>query len=82
MRIKYCGIHCTKFELILKAILMIQNTRKWTRFCENKILGKGFRKTSADSFLKLGGNSEFCPRGGRVWEGILAEFFLAGRARN
>ena len=30
-----------------------------TRFCENNFLGKGFRKTSANSFSKFGGNSDF-----------------------
>jgi hypothetical protein len=29
-------------------------------------------------FLKFGGDFEFCPRGGRVWEGIRAEFFFGG----
>ncbi len=46
-----CDIHCTKFEPFLKAILMIRTTeRKRTRFCENNLLGKGFRKTSATNF--------------------------------
>jgi len=35
--------------------------------------GKGFAKPRL-MFLKFGGDFEFCPRGGRVWEGIRAGF--------
>ncbi len=38
-----------------------------TRFCQNYFPGKGFGKTSADSFL----NSEVASGGGGVWGGIL-----------
>jgi len=37
-----------------------------TRFCENYFLGKGFAKTSADSFL----NSDVANGKGGVWGGI------------
>ncbi|PJA88296.1 MAG: hypothetical protein CO139_03900 [Candidatus Moranbacteria bacterium CG_4_9_14_3_um_filter_36_9] len=54
--------------------------KKWTRFCENYFLGKGFAKPRL-MFLKFGGDFEFRPRGGRVWEGIRAGFgFLFWRA--
>ena len=53
---------------------MIRNTRKWTRFCENNILGKGFRKTSANSFLKFGGDFGFRSPAGGVWGGMRAGF--------
>ena len=36
--------------------------------------GKGFRKTETNVFEILR-DSEFRPRGGRVWEGIRAEFW-------
>ena len=36
--------------------------------------GKGFRKTSTNVF-EIRQDSEFCPRGGRVWEGIRAGCF-------
>ena len=42
--------------------------------------GKGFRKTETKVF-EIRRDFEFCPRGGRVWEGIRAGFvsdFLAG----
>src|SRR3989338_7806433 len=34
-----------------------------TRFCENNFLGKGFRKTPTDSFLKFCGDSDFVRAG-------------------
>jgi len=39
-----------------------------TKFCGNNFLGKGFRKTSADSFFL---NSDVASGGGGVWGGIL-----------
>ena len=41
----------------------------------NYFLGEWFAKPRL-RFLKFGGDSEFCPRGGRVWEGIRAGLFL------
>ncbi|MBU1930710.1 hypothetical protein KJ972_04335, partial [Candidatus Micrarchaeota archaeon] len=41
----------------------------------NYFLGKGFAKPR-QMFLKFGGDFEFRPRGGRVWEGIRAGFVL------
>jgi hypothetical protein len=45
----------------------------------NYFLGEGFAKPRL-MFLKFGRDFEFCPRGGRVWEGIradLLDFVLA-----
>ena len=39
-----------------------------TKFCGNNFLGKGFRKTSADSFFL---NLDVASGGGGVWGGIL-----------
>jgi hypothetical protein len=58
----------TKFEPFLKAILMRKFETKRTKFCGNNFLGKGFRKTSADSFFL---NSDVASGGGGVWGGIL-----------
>jgi hypothetical protein len=41
--------------------------------------GKGFRKTETNVF-EIRRDFEFCPRGGRVWEGIRAGFFFFWRA--
>ncbi|MCX6803212.1 MAG: hypothetical protein NTY48_01425, partial [Candidatus Diapherotrites archaeon] len=43
----------------------------------NYFLGEGFAKSRL-MFLKFGGDFEFCPRGGRVWEGIRAGFCFLG----
>ena len=64
----FCGIHCTKFEPFLKAILTRKSETMRTKFCGNNFLGKGFRKTSADSFFL---NSDVASGGGGVWGGIL-----------
>src|SRR3990167_3433725 len=63
-----CGIHCTKFEPFLKAIPTRKSETMRTKFCGNNFLGKGFRKTSADSFFL---NSDVASGGGGVWRGIL-----------
>src|SRR3989344_4237715 len=65
---KNCGIHCTKFEPFLKAIPTRKSETMRTKFCGNNFLGKGFRKTSADSFFL---NSDVASGGGGVWGGIL-----------
>src|SRR3989344_9635592 len=65
---KICGIHCTKFEPFLKAILTRKSETIRTKFCGNNFLGKGFRKTSADSFFL---NSDVASGGGGAWRGIL-----------
>jgi len=64
----FCGIHCTKFEPFLKAIPTRKSETMRTKFCGNNFLGKGFRKTSADSFFL---NSDVASGGGGVWGGIL-----------
>ena len=52
----------------MKAILTRKSETMRTKFCGNNFLGKGFRKTSADSsFL----NSDVASGGGGVWGGIL-----------
>ena len=48
---------------------------KWTKFCKNYFLGKGFCKTSANVF-EIRRGLEFRPRGGGVWGGIRAGFLL------
>jgi hypothetical protein len=52
----------------LKAILTKKSETMRTKFCGNNFLGKGFRKTSADSFFL---NSDVASGGGGVWGGIL-----------
>src|SRR3989344_4661190 len=50
---------------------------KWTKFCKNYFLGKGFCKTSANVF-EIRQSSEFgFPRGGGVWGGIRAGFCVS-----
>jgi len=57
--------------------------KKWTRFCETILREGGFAKPRL-MFFKFGEDFEFCPRGGRVWEGIRAGFyfFKFGEIRN
>ena len=57
----------TKFEPFFKAIPTRESETKRTKFCGNNFLGKGFRKTLADSFFL---NSDVASGGG-VWGGIL-----------
>jgi len=57
----------------------MSRSAKWTKFCENYFLGKGFRKTSANVF-EIRRDSEFgFPRGGGVWGGIRAGFWIFWR---
>ena len=72
------GIHCTKFEPFLKAIPTRKSETMRTKFCGNNFLGKGFRKTSADSFFL---NLDVASGGGGVWGGILRLllFFLLAK---
>ena len=63
-----CGVYYTKFECILKVTPTRKSETMRTKFCGNNFLGKGFRKTSADSFFL---NSDVASGGGGVWGGIL-----------
>jgi len=52
----------------------MSRSEKWTKFCKNYFLGKGFCKTSANVFEIRRGFGFGFPRGGGVWGGIRAGF--------
>jgi len=68
----------TKFELFSKKIPKKKSETMRTKFYGNNFLGKGFRKTSADSFFL---NLDVASGGGEVWGGILRLllFFLLAK---
>ncbi|OIP25122.1 hypothetical protein AUK11_01240 [bacterium CG2_30_37_16] len=57
-----------KSEPILRKIPTNETETMRTKFWQNYFLGKGFAKTSADSFFL---NSDVASGGGGVWGGIL-----------
>ena len=59
------------------SIRAVRGASMRTRFCET-IFWERIRKTETELFLKFGGDSEFSPHGGRVWEGIRAGFWIFG----
>ena len=72
------GVCLKKSEPILRKIPTNETGTMRTKFCGNYFLGKGFRKTSADSFFL---NSDVASGGGGVWGGILRLllFFLLAK---
>ena len=52
----------------------MSRSAKWTKFCKNYFLGKGFCKTSANVFEIRRGSEFGFPCGGGVWGGIRAGF--------
>jgi len=60
--IALCGVCLKKSEPILQKIPTNETETMRTKFCGNYFLGKGLRKTSADSFFL---NSDVASGGGR-----------------
>jgi len=72
-QVSYGGVFTKKLEPILRKISTNETETMRTKFCGNNFLGKGFRKTSADSFFL---NLDVASGGGGVWGGILRLLLL------
>jgi hypothetical protein len=72
------GVCLKKSEPILQKIPTNETETMRTKFWQNYFLGKGFAKTSADSFFL---NLDVASGGGGVWGGILRLllFFLLAK---